>query len=91
MAAGVKPKKIGKVNLFKIDYAKLGKEKTDKSPVYNISGELEGIGKISGAGWISKTKAGETYLSCNINEPFQKDGDDLFPSKSGVSDSDIPF
>ena len=27
MAAGVKPKKIGKVNLFKIDYAKLGKEK----------------------------------------------------------------
>ena len=91
MAAGVKPKKIGKVLLFKIDYAKLGKEKTDKSPVYNISGEMDGIGKISGAGWISKTKAGETYLSCNINEPFQKDGDDLFPSKSGVSDNDIPF
>ena len=29
MAAGVKPKKIGKVNLFKIDYAKLGKEKKE--------------------------------------------------------------
>ena len=57
----------------------------------NLVSEANGIGKISGAGWISKTKAGETYLSCNINEPFQKDGDDLFPSKSGVSDNDLPF
>ena len=66
-----RPKKIGKINLFKIDYAKLGKEKGDNSPTYNISGEMDGMGKVEGAGWISQTKAGETYLSCNINEFYK--------------------
>ena len=69
-----RPKKIGKINLFKIDYAKLGKEKGENSPTYNISGEMDGIGKVEGAGWVSQTKADETYLSCNINEPFDKGG-----------------
>ena len=41
MAAGVRPKKIGKVNLFKIDWT--GKEKKETSPTYNISGEIDGI------------------------------------------------
>ena len=86
MAAGVRPKKIGKVNLFKIDWT--GKEKTEKSPVYNISGDIDGVGEISGAGWVSKTKAGETYLSCNINEPFQKDGQ---AQSSSVKDDELPF
>tara|TARA_R110002051_G_scaffold54473_1_gene101835 strand:- start:189 stop:452 length:264 start_codon:yes stop_codon:yes gene_type:complete len=87
MAAGVRPKKIGKINLFKIDYAKLGKEKGENSPTYNISGEMDGMGKVEGAGWISQTKAGETYLSCNINEPFQKDV--VAPKKQ--EDDDLPF
>ena len=82
-----RPKKIGKVNLFKIDYAKLGKEKGENSPTYNISGEMDGIGKVEGAGWVSKTKAGETYLSCNINEPFDKGG--VAPKKQ--EDDDLPF
>ena len=69
-----RPKRIGKINLFKIDYAKLGKEKGENSPTYNISGEMDGMGKVEGAGWVSQTKAGETYLSCNINEPFDKGG-----------------
>ncbi|BAQ85296.1 hypothetical protein [uncultured Mediterranean phage uvMED] len=86
MAAGVRPKKIGKVNLFKIDWT--GKEKKETSPVYNISGEIDGVGEISGAGWVSKTKAGETYLSCNINEPFQKDGQ---AQSSSVKDDELPF
>ena len=87
MAAGVRPKKIGKINLFKIDYAKLGKEKGENSPTYNISGEMDGMGKVEGAGWISQTKAGETYLSCNINEPFDKGG--VAPKKQ--EDDDLPF
>jgi uncharacterized protein (DUF736 family) len=82
-----RPKKIGKVNLFKIDYAKLGKEKGENSPTYNISGEMDGIGKVEGAGWVSKTKAGETYLSCNINEPFDKGG--VAPKKQ--EDDELPF
>ena len=82
-----RPKKIGKVNLFKIDYAKLGKEKGENSPTYNISGEMDGIGKVEGAGWVSQTKAGETYLSCNINEPFDKGG--VAPKKQ--EDDDLPF
>ena len=82
-----RPKKIGKINLFKIDYAKLGKEKGENSPTYNISGEMDGIGKVEGAGWVSKTKAGETYLSCNINEPFDKGG--VAPKKQ--EDDDLPF
>jgi|TARA_R100000329_G_C7610543_1_gene216663 uncharacterized protein (DUF736 family) len=82
-----RPKKIGKVNLFKIDYAKLGKEKGENSPTYNISGELDGIGKVEGAGWVSQTKKGETYLSCNINEPFDKGG--VAPKKQ--EDDDLPF
>ena len=82
-----RPKKIGKVNLFKIDYAKLGKEKGENSPTYNISGEMDGIGKVEGAGWVSQTKAGETYLSCNINEPFDKGG--VAPKKQ--DDDDLPF
>jgi len=82
-----RPKKIGKINLFKIDYAKLGKEKGENSPTYNISGEMDGIGKVEGAGWVSKTKAGETYLSCNINEPFDKGG--VAPKKQ--DDDDLPF
>lgn len=82
-----RPKKIGKINLFKIDYAKLGKEKGENSPTYNISGELDGIGKVEGAGWVSKTKAGETYLSCNINEPFDKGG--VAPKKQ--EDDELPF
>ena len=82
-----RPKKIGKVNLFKIDYAKLGKEKGENSPTYNISGELDGIGKVEGAGWVSQTKAGETYLSCNINEPFDKGG--VAPKKQ--EDDELPF
>jgi len=86
MAAGVRPKKIGKVNLFKIDWT--GKEKKETSPVYNISGEIDGVGEVSGAGWVSKTKAGETYLSCNINEPFQKDGQ---AQSSSVKDDELPF
>tara|TARA_R100001440_G_scaffold58461_1_gene78283 strand:+ start:538 stop:798 length:261 start_codon:yes stop_codon:yes gene_type:complete len=86
MAAGVRPKKIGKVNLFKIDWT--GKDKKETSPVYNISGEIDGIGEIGGAGWVSKTKAGETYLSCNINEPFQKDGQ---AQSSSVKDDELPF
>jgi len=86
MAAGVRPKKIGKVNLFKIDWT--GKDKKETSPVYNISGEIDGVGEISGAGWVSKTKAGETYLSCNINEPFQKDGQ---AQSSSVKDDELPF
>jgi uncharacterized protein (DUF736 family) len=86
MAAGVRPKKIGKVNLFKIDWT--GKEKKETSPVYNISGDIDGVGEISGAGWVSKTKAGETYLSCNINEPFQKDGQ---AQSSSVKDDELPF
>ena len=86
MAAGVRPKKIGKVNLLKIDWT--GKEKKETSPVYNISGEIDGVGEISGAGWVSKTKAGETYLSCNINEPFQKDGQ---AQSSSVKDDELPF
>ena len=86
MAAGVRPKKIGKVNLFKIDWT--GKEKKETSPVYNISGEIDGVGEISGAGWVSKTKAGETYLSCNINEPSQKDGQ---AQSSSVKDDELPF
>ena len=86
MAAGVRPKKIGKVNLFKIDWT--GTEKKATSPVYNISGEIDGIGEIGGAGWVSKTKAGETYLSCNINEPFQKDGQ---AQSSSVKDDELPF
>ena len=86
MAAGVRPKKIGKVNLFKIDWT--GKEKKETSPVYNISGEIDGVGEISGAGWVSKTKAGETYLSCNINEPFQKDGQ---AQSNTVKDDELPF
>ena len=81
-----RPKKIGKVNLFKIDYAKLGKEKGENSPTYNISGEMDGIGKVEGAGWVSKTKAGETYLSCNINEPFDKGG-----VAAKKQDDDLPF
>lgn len=85
--AATRPKKIGKVNLFKIDYAKLGKEKGENSPTYNISGELDGIGKVEGAGWVSKTKAGETYLSCNINEPFDKGG--VAPKKQ--EDDELPF
>ena len=87
MAAGVRPKKIGKINLFKIDYAKLGKEKGENSPTYNISGEMDGMGKVEGAGWVSQTKAGETYLSCNINEPFDKGG--VAPKKQ--EDDDLPF
>ena len=86
MAAGVRPKKIGKVNLFKIDWT--GKDKKETSPTYNISGEIDGVGEISGAGWVSKTKAGETYLSCNINEPFQKDGQ---AQSSSVKDDELPF
>ena len=86
MAAGVRPKKIGIVNLFKSDWT--GKEKKETSPVYNISGEIDGIGEIGGAGWVSKTKAGETYLSCNINEPFQKDGQ---AQSSSVKDDELPF
>ena len=86
MAAGVRPKKIGKVNLFKIDWT--GKEKKETSPVYNISGEIDGIGEIGGAGWGSKTKAGETYLSCNINEPFQKEGQ---AQSNTVKDDELPF
>ncbi len=86
MAAGVRPKKIGKVNLFKIDWT--GKEKKETSPVYNISGEIDGVGEISGAGWVSKTKAGETYLSCNINEPFQKEGQ---AQSNTVKDDELPF
>ena len=82
-----RPKKIGKINLFKIDYAKLGKEKGENSPTYNISGEMDGIGKVEGAGWVSQTKAGETYLSCNINEPFDKGG--IAPKKQ--EDDDLPF
>jgi uncharacterized protein (DUF736 family) len=82
-----RPKKIGKINLFKIDYAKLGKEKGENSPTYNISGEMDGMGKVEGAGWISQTKAGETYLSCNINEPFDKGG--VAPKKQ--DDDDLPF
>lgn len=82
-----RPKKIGKINLFKIDYAKLGKEKGENSPTYNISGEMDGIGKVEGAGWVSKTKAGETYLSCNINEPFDKGG--VAPKKQ--EDDELPF
>jgi uncharacterized protein (DUF736 family) len=82
-----RPKKIGKVNLFKIDYAKLGKEKGENSPTYNISGELDGIGKVEGAGWVSQTKKGETYLSCNINEPFDKGG--VAPKKQ--EDDELPF
>ena len=82
-----RPKKIGKVNLFKIDYAKLGKEKGENSPTYNISGEMDGMGKVEGAGWVSQTKAGETYLSCNINEPFDKGG--VAPKKQ--EDDDLPF
>ena len=82
-----RPKKIGKVNLFKIAYAKLGKEKGENSPTYNISGEMDGIGKVEGAGWVSKTKAGETYLSCNINEPFDKGG--VAPKKQ--EDDELPF
>ena len=46
------------------------------------------IGEIGGAGWVSKTKAGETYLSCNINEPFQKDGQ---AQSSSVKDDELPF
>ena len=82
-----RPKRIGKINLFKIDYAKLGKEKGENSPTYNISGELDGIGKVEGAGWVSQTKKGETYLSCNINEPFDKGG--VAPKKQ--EDDDLPF
>jgi len=82
-----RPKKIGKINLFKIDYAKLGKEKGENSPTYNISGEMDGMGKVEGAGWVSQTKAGETYLSCNINEPFDKGG--VAPKKQ--DDDDLPF
>ena len=82
-----RPKKIGKINLFKIDYAKLGKEKGENSPTYNISGEMDGMGKVEGAGWISQTKAGETYLSCNINEPFDKGG--VAPKKQ--EDDELPF
>jgi len=82
-----RPKKIGKVNLFKIDYAKLGKEKGENSPTYNISGEMDGIGKVEGAGWVSKTKAGETYLSCNINEPFDKGG----VAPKNQEDDELPF
>jgi len=81
-----RPKKIGKINLFKIDYAKLGKEKGENSPTYNISGEMDGIGKVEGAGWVSQTKAGETYLSCNINEPFDKGG-----VAANKQDDDLPF
>ena len=86
MAAGVRPKKIGKVNLFKIDWT--GKDKKETSPTYNISGEIDGIGEIGGAGWVSKSKAGETYLSCNINEPFQKDGQ---AQSSSVKDDELPL
>jgi len=82
-----RPKKIGKINLFKIDYAKLGKEKGENSPTYNISGEMDGMGKVEGAGWVSQTKKGETYLSCNINEPFDKGG--VAPKKQ--DDDDLPF
>ena len=82
-----RPKKIGKVNLFKIDYAKLGKEKGENSPTYNISGEMDGMGKVEGAGGVSQTKAGETYLSCNINEPFDKGG--VAPKKQ--EDDELPF
>ena len=82
-----RPKKIGKINLFKIDYAKLGKEKGENSPTYNISGEMDGMGKVEGAGWVRQTKAGETYLSCNINEPFDKGG--VAPKKQ--EDDDLPF
>jgi len=82
-----RPKKIGKINLFKIDYAKLGKEKGENSPTYNISGEMDGMGKVEGAGWVSQTKAGETYLSCNINEPFDKGG--VAPKKQ--EDDELPF
>ena len=82
-----RPKKIGKINLFKIDYAKLGKEKGENSPTYNISGEMDGMGKVEGAGWISQTKAGETYLSCNINEPFDKGG----VAAKKQDDDDLPF
>ncbi len=49
--------------------------------------ELDGIGKVEGAGWVSKTKAGETYLSCNINEPFDKGG--VAPKKQ--EDDELPF
>ena len=82
-----RPKRIGKINLFKIDYAKLGKEKGENSPTYNISGEMDGMGKVEGAGWVSQTKAGETYLSCNINEPFDKGG--VAPKKQ--EDDELPF
>ena len=82
-----RPKKIGKVNLFKIDYAKLGKEKGENSPTYNISGEMDGMGKVEGAGWVSQTKAGETYLSCNINEPFDKGG----VAPKNQEDDELPF
>tara|TARA_R100000664_G_scaffold9167_1_gene15262 strand:+ start:999 stop:1256 length:258 start_codon:yes stop_codon:yes gene_type:complete len=82
-----RPKKIGKINLFKIDYAKLGKEKGENSPTYNISGEMDGMGKVEGAGWVSQTKKGETYLSCNINEPFDKGG--VAPKKQ--EDDELPF
>ena len=82
--------KLGKINLFKIDYT--DKKKSENSPVYSISGNIEGIGEVGGAGWISETKDGKPYLSCNINEPFIKEGDDVFPSaKKKEKNDDFPF
>ena len=77
MAAGVKPKKMKKSIYLKLTMRR-GKEKKETSPVYNMSVSWTALER-SGAGWVSKTKAGETYLSCNINEPFQKDGMISFP------------
>ena len=52
--------KIGKLSLFKIDYE--GKKKTDRSPVYNIKGEIDAGGRFvpfEGAGWISEVQKGD--------------------------------
>ena len=60
MAAGVRPKKIGKVNLFKIDWT--GKEKKETSPTYNISGEIDGIGEIGGEVGLAKLRQEKPIL-----------------------------
>ncbi len=70
--------KIGRLSLFKIDYN--GKKKTDRSPVYNIKGEIDANGrlvKFEGAGWIAEVQKGDNkgqkYISCNLNPPYEGD------------------
>jgi len=62
----------------------------DNQPMYRGKINVDGVEKEISL-WVKQSKAGKTYFSASISEPYVKEGESVKPIQEEAKGDDLPF